>query len=245
MKNQIIHLTITLCLLLTAKIVCAQRAIHHPGGEHRLAELWNWAQKTAREGKKSSGFWIGYSFNRRMAENSWMGSFYSGKQKSVHQLCEVVYGITDDDPYNSDDSDISIKNLARHEIYHGKTGDRIGKDVEKEIAVMFYIERQNTGKFKLEKIKLSNLTLYMNLREAPVYWLGKINTDVSLNFLMKMFIENDETKIQKKLIHAISSHDRPQKVLPFLRKIILGQMKTDSKMRLRNKSRPQQKTITA
>ena len=105
--------------------------------------------------------------------------------------------------------------------------------MEKEIAVMFYFKRSAAGDFSLAKVKLSNLSLYFDFHQADVYWLGQCDTDSSLEFLMKMFAENTKTDIQKNLIHAIGSHDRPQKILPFLRDIILGQKRPAPNFHLR------------
>ena len=98
MKKISLAICSLICLLLFAGKMSAQRAIHYPGKNEQLKHRWAWAQQTARKHVDGNGYWIGYSFSRRMDENSWLGIFYRSKRKNVPQLCEVVYGIRDKDP---------------------------------------------------------------------------------------------------------------------------------------------------
>lgn len=223
MKRNFITICSIICSVFIAENVSAQQATHYTGNSQQLQHRWIWAKSTAQKKANENGFWIGYSFTRLMKKNSWMGSFYSGKRKDVHQLCDVIYGIRDVDPYEKSRNGMPLQETAKYELaQHDNIAVEIPQ-VEKEIAVMFYFERTAAGKFELTKVKLSNLTLYFNFHRAPVYWLGQVETDSSLNFLMKLFAINTKISIQKNLIHAIGSHNRPQKTLPFLKNIILGQ----------------------
>jgi HEAT repeat protein len=170
-----------------------------------LDARWAWAVKTTNELKGKTDFYIGYSIQRMMGEHSHLGSCpdeHTGKKT----LYEIVYG---KEPPTSKSSlwKKSVSELARLVLEDTKEHKKPEKKVLKEVAVLFRFSSEKKSLVDLQDIKVSNLDLWVEFNNCPLYWLGKAENKESINLLERIFDETDKTKVKERIVMAVGIHD--------------------------------------
>ncbi|HMB90031.1 MAG TPA: HEAT repeat domain-containing protein [Rhodothermales bacterium] len=176
----------------------AQPVIRHPQPSEALTQKWAWAMEEGRTASQN-GFWIGYSIQRRMRENSFIGSWSTRVQRtSLHELIyneKPAYG-----PYDRD----------------RKGSDRI---VVKEVAMLF--EFGANGSEPIE-IDVSNLSGYVDLEGKPLLWLEGAGDDESLALVQQQYARARDVDVQEDAVSAIAMHESTGKLVPILSDILTG-----------------------
>ncbi len=67
--------------------------IRYDGGEQTLSQRWKWAFQKADEKGWAKNYWVGFSIQRMMPENSFIGSWSSNPANNKPSLAECIYGI--------------------------------------------------------------------------------------------------------------------------------------------------------
>ena len=198
-----------------------------------LRVKWNKALSTGLKQNKS--FWLVYSVDRLMAENSY---FIAGAKINGHintssfsstfhtsdgiPLGKLLYGKNAKilKPKLKSEKE-QVKEAAENAIARIKNKSRKYnyKKVKKEVAMLFLFE---PGMDKsLVKIRYSNMFFPFESQGNPIYWLGKTDENNSLKLVKSLFSDpNNSDKAKRYLLSAIGNHSDSRQVIPFLEKVV-------------------------
>lgn len=199
-----------LCIWVLFPFIRAQsvKVTHAP---HSLASLdarWVWAIKTSNELKGKTDFYVGYSIQRLMGEHSHIGS-WSDEHSSKKTLYEIVYG---KEPPTSKSSlwKKSVSELARMVLEDTKKHKKPEKKILKEVAVLFRFNSQKKSMADIQDIKVSNLDMWVEFDNCPLFWLGKADNKESINLLEQIYnktIKTASTRVKERIVMAVGIHD--------------------------------------
>lgn len=203
--------------LALATTPAAQPVIKMGDAERPLAQRWQAAQGEASQRGLRTGWWLGYSIIRRMAENSHIGSFSRWPDNERITLGELLTGIKID---QRNDEEV-VQEFARTTLAEKHASPTPGRMVEKDLAFLFLF-KPSGEKWQIERIAVSNLDLQVDLDGLPLLWLGKAGTAESLDLVEGLYRGESAIGQKKKLIFAMSVHDLPDRVLAILRGILMS-----------------------
>jgi hypothetical protein len=197
--------TIMILFLMIAGVVVPaipQTVALAPEGLNGLQERWEWAVREAGSERRAGGIWIGYSIQRLMGEDSWIGSFNSFPEKDEESLYEIITGrrIEFEDRDRDDLKDAARKALSRAERKRNE------KKVVKEIAFLFEFRGSPSDLESLRTIRTTNITLHVDLDRLPLLWLGTISTGESVAHLKRLLRDVTSRRVSEKLIQSIGLH---------------------------------------
>ncbi|MGI9174191.1 MAG: HEAT repeat domain-containing protein [Rhodothermales bacterium] len=174
----------------------AQDVMQHPDPSQSLSERWTWATEQASERDAEDGYWIGYSIERRMRENSFIGSW--SDRENMMTLGEALYGVKPENPGFRSKSD---------------------REVTKEVAILFLFE---PGDDTPTDVQVSNMEGHADLDGHPVLWLGPADKEESLEWLEARYDAGTSTDAREELVAAIGIHGDAALTVPILRRILTG-----------------------
>lgn len=214
-------ITILLIMLALSTYAIAQRVVKYPDNKQDIKVRWNWGLEQSREKINKDGFWLGYSIQRLMGENSFIGCFNTDNEKET-SLSEMIYGKNEKQHYKKIPDDEVVREAAKKVLKRINDPDAPVDKVVKEVAVLFRFENGNYKSNEISEIVISNLSLHVDLENSPLIWLGKVTDYESVTFLEKQYkkVTNEEAK--EDLITAISLHQTSDRVINFLGKIIFS-----------------------
>jgi len=226
MENKKILLSlVVLCIWTLSPFTRAQsvKVTHAPRSPASLDARWAWAVKTTNELKGKTEFYIGYSIQRMMGEHSHIGS-WSDEHTDKKTLYEIVYGKK---PPTSKSSlwKKSVSELARMVLEDTQKHKKPEKKVLKEVAVLFRFSSQKKSPADIQDIKVSNLDLWVELNNCPLFWLGKAGNKESIRQLERIFNETHKTastRIKERIVMAVGIHDDSTalRAIGFLEKVL-------------------------
>ncbi len=177
--------------------VAAQSVTHVPTSVKGLEAGWDWAQKTAEIKDVKKGFYIGYAIERK--ENGRVCH-----RKNVYEGNKTLYEIL----YGSEASKEQSHRLA------------------KQVAILFRFDTHPSHRLDFQKIVINNLDqpieIDIDIDNVPIFWLGLIQTDESINLLNECFKHTDSDKEKDTIVTAAGIHGPNPKVFGFLKKILSG-----------------------
>lgn len=188
-------------IILLIQSLEAQTVVRAPEGLTSLAARWQWAVGEAdRAG--TGGVWIGYSIQRLMSENSWIGSFNSFPEKDEPSLYELVTGrrIEFQDRDRDDWKEAARKALSRAER------KKMEKKVLKEVAFLFEFRGSPKDLENLRTIRTTNITLRVDLDGLPLLWLGSASSEESVEHLKALSGKVSTRRASEKIVQAIGLH---------------------------------------
>lgn len=194
-------------LVLPCSAVQAQPVTKYSGSDSVLATRWNWAiQETSRQSELKE-FWIGYSIQRLMDEDSYIysGKHFSGSEDRGLSLGALISGDTSEsygriEPRHHDRSYIFKKN--------------------KDVALMFLVSRDSSGNSVVGRVDLCTMDLAFNLKGEPLLWLGTSQDDESVHLLADVFERADEVHLRKDIVEAVGIHQQSKESYPFLSRLL-------------------------
>lgn len=223
-KNILIFLVV-LCIWVLSPFTQAQsvKVSHAPQSLTSLDARWAWAVKTTNELKGKTDFYVGYSIQRMMGEHSHIGS-WSDEHTDKKTLYEIVYGKVSPTSKSSLWKK-SVSELARMVLEDTQKHKKPEKKVLKEVAVLFRFSSQKNSLADLQDIKVSNLDLWVELNNCPLFWLGKAGNKESINLLEQIFNETHKTastKLKERIVMAVGIHDDSTalQAIGFLEKVL-------------------------
>lgn len=178
-------------LLLPCSILFSEDVRRHSDPSRPLQERWQWALSEARSLK--NGFWIGFSFDRMMPENEFIGTFYSDTDQRK-SLLELLTG--------------------QKAVSNRSHSDRI---VLKELGILFKIDSPS----RIRSVRISHLNLFVPLEGRPLFWLGRVEPEQSIPWLEKLYDSISDEEAKRDLIYAISTHQKPALTIPFLQRALM------------------------
>lgn len=221
----------------------SQNVIRHPDSSVPLADRWKWAHEQAESKKFTSGYWIGYSIQRQMQDNSFIGAYSSDERRNRPSLDEVINGHEMMDILSLKPSTGNVN--VMNGIIYSDDDKRRHQKVMKEVGILFHFPRVRSE--ENDQITVSNLSLHVNLESDPLIWLGGADDGESIILLQSHFTSVSSDECKQKQICAIGLHQTTQKVFPVLRDVLtgsetvdvreetafwLGQMNTDEALKL-------------
>jgi len=213
--NKIISISIVIfCAIMFVSTVVGDQVVHHSDYNASLKDKWDWAQKQSEQKQYRKGFWIGYSIEKLMNENSHIGTFNDSRDNG-RSIGEVIYG-KKIAPQKSSLSDAEVIRRAAREAIQQMEDKKSRKEVLKEIGILF--RYQNIS--ELEDIKISNLSLEVDLKDLPLIWLGKSESEESVYFLYDQYKNCEEHRLKGEYIAACGIHPTSITVVNTLENII-------------------------
>jgi hypothetical protein len=186
--------------------------------QKNVGECFDQAHKEAIAKDYPDGYWIGYSIKKSMAENSFIGSYSSDDKRNHPSLGEIISGVQikniDEIKIGDNDCQIvdGIVSIGSNNDTHRKT--------EKEVGILFHFDR--TGNKVFDEVKISNLSLKVNLKNDPLIWLNSFENEASISFLVDQFKDHQSKEIQEEIVRAIGIHKPCEKGFLFLKGILTG-----------------------
>ncbi|HEV8538138.1 MAG TPA: HEAT repeat domain-containing protein [Bacteroidota bacterium] len=195
----------------------AQTVVHVHGTGKPLAERWSGAIEEAKGKGFEKEYWIGYSIERMMNEHSYIGSFFSDPRRNKPTLEELLTGMTPEDRI-SDHSVHGISSMDGMISFDDEQEPR--RKVVKEVGILFHMP--GTRDRSVDELKVSNLSLHVDLGVEPIFWLGVADYAESVTFLESVFSNINVIEIKKRLIMAIGLHNDSKDAISFLKRTLQG-----------------------
>jgi len=189
--------------------------LHAPPQHTALAARLQWAHSAA--GQHADGVWIGYSIQRLMHENSHIGN-YGSRTRHLPTLDQVLRGETVPAPSAGVTREQQMLNAARRALRSSGDDKESREKVLKDVAIIFRLPPRAKDLTQLEKVRISNLDLYVDLKGLPLLWLGAVKDAKSIPFLDGLYGKVQQRKPRKDLMVAVSLHDTKDLVVPALQR---------------------------
>ena len=213
--SSIIFIVLAFALSIDSGI--AQPVIHTPDTSKPLNDRWSWALAEAKTKQLGKSFWIGYSIDRLMGERSYIGSFYSDMRRNTPTLGELLTGMKPDDRID-DRTSHGFSSMDGNFSFDDE--DKPERKVIKEVGILVHVS--DTDGNHIDELKVSNLSLHVDLEDAPLLWLGSADHPQSVSFLESIFSESKLREVKKHLIMAIGLHDESKNAISFLQRTLQG-----------------------
>lgn len=201
-------LILTLGSLLYVEVASGQEITRHSDETVSLEDQWAWA---ASEGARvqEKGYWVGYSIDKLMWEQSFIGAFGSRRSnKTLYEILGEPEKIIDRTTWGMSNG---YKRSAHHE----------GRLLLKEIAILFYVDKSGkNAPSNPSEIKVSNLSLEVNLKRMPLIWLGAVEQDESIRHLTKLYDDVKSSDLKEDVISAMGLHSSAEQILTFMETVL-------------------------
>ncbi len=194
MRNK--RFLIFLLLIWALSLFLAARSVTHaPTSVKGLETGWDWALKTADKEDVKKGFYIGYAIEREKN-----GRVCHGKYKYKYNRDKTLYEI----------------------LYGRKAGKEQLDRLANQVAILFRFDNRPSHRFDFQEIILNNLDYPVEINNVPIFWLGIIQTDESIELLKKCFKHTVSDKKKDSLVTAVGIHGPNPEVFIFLKKVLTG-----------------------
>lgn len=170
--------------------------VHCPNQTASLEARWQWAMEQIPKQPATKHLWIGFSIERLMSENSFIGRW--PVDPDYPTLSELIYNVRVEWPERS------------YSSY------RTSHKVVKEVAYLFEVNRASKS---IGRVQTSNLSLTVYMRRGVLFWLGKVGYEQSLSLLRKLYKDTDDDYLKIRLMGCIGDLHHPE-ALPFLNDVL-------------------------
>ncbi len=199
----------------TAALGASQEVVRPPRAVSSLAARMDWANKEASRRGFHDGYWIGYSIRRLMGERSTIGS-YDSEAQFKPTLRQIIEGQESGVPARADEG--AVQDKARLVLNDLEKQSRAEKKVWKEIAILFRNGKRAGA--AVDRVRLNNLDMHVDLEGLPLIWLGKAADEESLDWLKTMYREVQAEKAKEPVLAAIGIHQSHSLVIPILASVL-------------------------
>jgi hypothetical protein len=176
-----------------------QTVIRSPQATGILDQQFIWAKNEANVREYKAGYWIGYSIQRLMEENSFTGTFNSDEKRNHPSLTEIIFGIQESNPPQYDAG-------ASHRM------------IKKDIGILFHYA--GTGSAPIDEIIVSNLSLHVDLKNDPLIWIGAAEIEQSVQHFQQVYQQASADEVKKDIIASIGMHEESAQAFKFLKDIV-------------------------
>jgi hypothetical protein len=195
--------------------------IRHTDTTSTLADRWAWATTGAGKRDDGNGCWVGYSIVRRMGERSFIGSYYSDRRLNRPSLGELVTGMSVERPPDVPRDDFG----SMEGVMSFDEGNSPQRMVDKEVGLLFHVGARKGG--EIDDLKVSNLSLHVDLGGDPLVWLGGAGYEESVTFLEGAFKRTESPEAKKEFMMAIGLHNESKRALEILKEVLLSSAGSD------------------
>jgi HEAT repeat protein len=205
-------------LFLTWSNTRSQDVLHAPAEHKSFAERLDWARSTAKTDSSSvNGYWIGYSIERMMHENSRMG--WSGRSdRNIPTLQELLSGIKRADPDVAQERE-TLK-AAQKELQSVSADKKERQKVLKKVAILFSYPSPDAKITDFDKVNMTTFDCLVDLEGRPLFWLDSVEDAQSIPFLDKLYEDSQRDKGKRGLMAAVAMHETKSLVIPCLQKYV-------------------------
>ena len=216
-------------LLIAFFFICtiapAQDVLHVPAEHASFVQRLDWASSTAKTNPALlNGYWIGYSIERSMHENSRIGN--SGRNdKYLPTLQELLSGVGRAGPDVMRERKLLA--AAQKELQSVSTEKNKRQKVLKEVGILFSYPSANTQLTDFDKVTMSTMDCLVDLKDRPLLWLGTVKDAESIPFLDKLYEDSQRDKCKRSIMAAVAMHETKSLVIPSLKKYATGEDRVD------------------
>ncbi len=205
---KLVLLVLTLGSLLCVEVSFGQEVTRHSDEASSLEGRWAWAESEGAR-VQEKGYWVGYSIDKLMWEQSFIGSFGSRRSnKTLYEILGEPEKIIDRTAWGMSNG---YKRSAHHE----------GRLLLKEIAILFYVDKSGKKEpSNPSEIKVSNLSLEVDLKRKPLIWLGAVEQDESIFHLTELYDDIKSSDLKEDVISALGLHTSARQILAFMEKVL-------------------------
>lgn len=186
---------------------------------HDGSSLKSSFNKSFKKGKASGEFWIGYSIERETETQVSIGSFFL--DDNVHiTLRDVIQNNAEYQKYKSRLADTKTnKRRYSHRIINGRIINRGEPPIDKEFGILFRYDRSSENINDFAEISMCNLSLYVDLENQPLFWLGKSSNQSSFDFVKTLYNNSATVFAREELVPAIGVHTSQKETTDLLSEI--------------------------
>jgi len=206
-------------ILILSHLSFSQTIVKHPNPTEKLGIRWEWALSEAKKRNLRDGFWVGYRIQKLMGENSFMGTFKSHPKPDELTLEEIIFGTKSSMRKKDVDDDEAIKEAAQRALKRIKDPNSGEEKVLKDVAILFRFGKAVSTK-NIEKLRVSNLSLYVDFDDKPLIWLDKAEDSESIALIEGLYKDAYSEEIQEKLVTAVGVHESSELTVSFLEKVL-------------------------
>ncbi len=191
-------------LFISVSVMHAQAVVLCPDQSLSLTERWKWASQNGARLAGGKDLWVGYCIKRLMNEDSYMnsGNFYSSSMETRRSLYDILLG----DSSRRSSENRSWSDRARNKIVK----------VMKDVAILVRMDGGFDDEASVRKLSVSNMDLFVDLRNKPLVWLGDAVDDQSVTLLKVLYDRQSSTDLRKDLLTAIGIHQSSKQAFQFL-----------------------------
>jgi hypothetical protein len=208
--------------MLAAIRLDAATVVRYAGVSASLADRWRWAADKAHTTQPGDGYWVVYSFIKKMHVNSFIGSYNSRLSPTQPTLSEILCGIK---PNTKDLPAVDANCNGTFEGNFTFSADETDDTpVEKEIAVLYHFDRSSDH--SLVRVKCSSMTLSVAFGNETIYWLGQASAHESLDKLTQAWENSGDSSPKKDILTAAGLHPVFPEQTKFLSSILNNKAET-------------------
>lgn len=212
-------------LLVCVQPLISDTILKHPDPTEPLEQRWQWALGQVRDKELKDGFWIGYSFQKLMGEQSTICSSRSGDWQDHTSLDELINGRKSGPDADKRSDDEIIRDEARNALERASRREQEGTKILKEVAVLFQFGREGG----LRDVQVNNISLSVDLGKLPLIWLHGADTEQSIHRIEHIYFEMKDKSLKDELITAAGVHESSECVVAFLKRILESDTSLDSR----------------
>jgi HEAT repeat protein len=216
-KPHIISLSL-IVLSVTCAGVLSQDVLRAPSEHKTLAQRLDWAKSIVKtDPSLANGYWIGYTIEKYMHENSRMGRTGSS-DKYLPTLQELLLGVGRASPEIVQER--KILTAAQKELQSASPDKIERQKVLKKVAILFSYPSSDANMTDFDKVNMSTLDCLVDMEGRPLLWLGSVEDAQSIPFLDKLYEDSQWDKCKRGLMAAVAIHETKSLVIPCLRKYV-------------------------
>ena len=222
--NTLLLISFSLTLTAPWKHVRAHEVLHVPSEHRSLTQRLEWTKSTVKDSQFPNGYWIGYSIERYMYEDSHIG--WRGRDsRDLPTLNELLLGKGWAGPDVARERDILA---AVQRALKPDSTDKIQRQkVQKEVAILFRYPAPQANITDFDKVHMSTLDYYVDLKALPLVWLGTVKDIESIPFLDELYESSQWEQCKRALMAAVALHETKNRVIPCLQRYVTQESNTD------------------
>lgn len=203
MHRTVLTVAALLCAALLPGSVRAQEVIRHPDSAAPFVQRWAWGTERA-ETACPKGCWVGYGIRRIMESNAFIGWHTHLRQPTLQML---VYGREVEPPPTT----------SRAQRAAEPSGGPATERMLKEVAILFRFAPNGRA---IRDLRLSSISLPVQLDGLPLVWLGPADQPESIRLLQNLYARETVAERMENLVSAVGMHDAADLVVPFLKQVL-------------------------
>jgi len=186
--------------------------IRCPEGTGSLSQRWEWARQAVRREGLASGYWIGFSIEKLMEENAYIGCFLGNGSGEI-SLASLLRGEAPLVP--SRIRNFSFFSGGRR--FRNEGNDRMTKWVKKRVGVLFRFAKG--GDALPEAVGAVDDRWPVAFEGKTLIWLGPATEDESLGLLAGLYDRPAAGKLAERIVSTAGIHEASVPVLAFLERV--------------------------